>query len=131
VAGVLAAVCGQAMAAPISLLSRTDLPEPQLLAVSEFPVETRLMSSLEFPEVPETVFAEEVTQAYRVTTHFRMVAADPAKGRSERVPEPPTTFMFTAALLFGGSALLLRRRILKQGHRSFRRRVRRERQLMA
>ena len=66
-AGVLTAVCGLAMAAPISLRSRIDLAGPQLLGpAGDFPVETRLMSSLEFPEAPEAVFDDLLQTRYLV-----------------------------------------------------------------
>jgi hypothetical protein len=87
------------------------------------------MSELEFPEVPEAVFANILRAPDLAEKEFGTPVN--AKNRVDRVPEPPTALTFTAAVIFGGSVLVLRGKIRKQGHRPFRRRVRRAWQLMA
>ena len=130
-AGALTVVCGLAMAAPISPPSRIDLPGPRIGPASDLPVETRLISSLEFPEVPEAVFDDALRAPYLVATEFGAVAPVDAKNKVEKVPEPPTVLTFTAAAVFAASVLVLRGRIRRRGHRPFRRKVRHVRQLMA
>jgi hypothetical protein len=121
-AGILAAVGGVAVAAPISLPLQIDLPETQVLPAGALTAETRLISSLEFPEAPET--ASSAMPAPPVHS------ADGADDEV-RVPEPPTALTAMGGLLFAGTVLALRRKILRQEHRPFRRRVRREYRLMA
>ena len=124
-AGVLAAVCGQAMAAPISLPSLTDLPATVLP-----PAQIGLMAVLEFPEVPEAVFDDILQPPDRRAKKFDTAGQHP-KTRDERVPEPPTALMFATTLLMGVSFWVLHGQMRKQGHRPFCRRVRRVWQMMA
>jgi hypothetical protein len=132
-AGVLAAVCGLATAAPISLPFQLNFSETQISLTGDLTVdvigdlraepagdltvETRLISLLEFPEAPGTLSTGD--------------AAAPIVASADRVPEPPTGLTVTGGLMLTGLVLALRRKILRQEHRPLRRRVRREYRLMA
>lgn len=120
VAGVLAAACGQGMAAPISPLSLIDLPETVLA-----PAQIGLMAVLVFPEVPEAVFDEILEPSTGRS------APKDLKARTERVPEPSTGLMLTIELFLAGSFWVLHRQMRKQRHRPFCRRVRRVWRMMA
>ena len=120
-AGVLAAACGQAMAAPISPPSLIDLPE-----TVPSPAQIALMASwLQFPEVQKAAF-DDILQP----STGRSVPRD-LKARGERVPEPSTGLMLTIELFLAGSFWVLHRQMRKQGHRPSCRRVRRVWPLMA
>jgi hypothetical protein len=124
-AGILATVCGGAMAAPISLPLSFDFVQAPALPAIEQSVETRLIPSLDFPEAPDATFEIATDLPAAVS------AISEAGSGGERVPEPPTALTFTAGLLLAGSVLALRSKILRREHRPFRRRVRREYRLMA
>lgn len=131
VAGVLAAVCSQAMAAPISLPSLIDPPrQPRPVSTSGSPAQAGLMAVIEFPEMREAVFAEILQPRDRIVKENR-AGSQPAQTRDRGVPEPPTALTFATALLMSGSFWVLHGKMRKQGHRPFRRRVRHVWRLMA
>jgi hypothetical protein len=131
VAGVLAAVCGRTMAAPISLPSQIDFSQTELAPASEPTADTRMISLLEFPETPDTDNTPALDLVATDLPAALPVAAAANDDDGIGAPEPSTALTLMVGLLLTGAVFALRRKILCQEHRPFRRRVRREHRMMA
>src|ERR1700722_2723709 len=119
-ASVLATACGRAGAAPISLPSQIESPGPQLSPAKDLAADgRRLISSLEFPERPDTVFAGALAAWDLVVTDFAtttpVVAASVNDEDWGTVPEPPTAPTLVGGLFLAGMILGLRGRSGYQG----------------
>ena len=123
---VVAGTCAQASAATLSLQS--------IVIDTDYPVEARLYTPLEFPEIPETVLASGPVTAEVVTTEVSPAAAaalKPSPAPEHRVPEPPTGIMSLTTGLGLITAVTIRRRIMTERRTRSRRRVRKLIRLMA